>query len=348
MSGVKVVVAGSGSALIQDKAMLRDVRGSLWQSLDLRFATVASLSLLIHSILIYQINMVKLPPIRMIMIEKIPERFAKLIVDKPLPKPDKKPKSEQTKGAGDAASERPEAMPPRTEAREPKVRDRKEAKKAVAARAARVEKKIRTVGVLGMLTGVGTTASGPSVVDVLASAGRRGSGIDLETALANMDGLKRTSDIDVLDRKLVRSKEARVDRRMEIDDLVADITTPAAASLAKKGNFVIQRPESIEGAAATSAKRDTRAINKIVSSHKTSIRMTYEKYLKRDPGLAGKVTIRFTIAASGRVTAVQALENTTGSPELEHDILRKIRMWRFEQVSEGDATVTYPFVFRPS
>ena len=75
---------------------------------------------------------------------------------------------------------------------------------------------------------------------------------------------------------------------------------------------------------------------------------SYEKHLKRIPELAGKITVRFTIAASGRVTSVQILENTTGNNDLERDISRKIKMWRFEKIAEGDVTVTYPFVFQPA
>jgi len=86
----------------------------------------------------------------------------------------------------------------------------------------------------------------------------------------------------------------------------------------------------------------------VVASHKTSIRMSYEKYLKRIPDLAGKVTVRFTISATGRVTIVQILENTTACKELERDIVRKVKMWRFEAIPEGDVTVTYPFLFRSS
>ena len=48
------------------------------------------------------------------------------------------------------------------------------------------------------------------------------------------------------------------------------------------------------------------------------------------------------------ITDIQILENSTGSAELERDIKRKVRMWRFPTIPEGDATVTYPFIFRPS
>ena len=61
--------------------------------------------------------------------------------------------------------------------------------------------------------------------------------------------------------------------------------------------------------------------------------------------LSGKITVRFTISASGSVTMVKVLENTTGNTELENEIMRKIKMWQFEPIAEGDVTVSYPFVF---
>lgn len=347
MQGINVVVAGGGSAAILDKALLREIRGSLWQKIDPRFAIILFLSILIHSIVMYRINTLELKPVEMLLIEKIPERFARLIIEKPIPK--EKPQEKiSEKATTDDISIEAEKTVPKTPG-EKKAVEQKTAKRAVAARAARVEKKMRTVGVLGMLTGVGTTAKGPSVIDVLGSSHHKKERFqDLEKALENMSGLQQTGNMDVLNKKLVRSKDVAISHKESITDLVANVKTTQTATFAKKGNFIIQKPESIEGAASSDAKRDNSAINKIVASHKTSIRMSYEKQLKRIPELAGKITVRFTIAASGRVTSVQILENTTGNNDLERDISRKIKMWRFEKITEGDVTVTYPFVFQPA
>ena len=76
--------------------------------------------------------------------------------------------------------------------------------------------------------------------------------------------------------------------------------------------------------------------------------MVHNRALRLNPALAGKVTVRFTISASGSVTAVTIMENTTNNGELEQEIIRKVRMWRFETIPEGDVTVTYPFVFTPA
>jgi TonB family protein len=76
--------------------------------------------------------------------------------------------------------------------------------------------------------------------------------------------------------------------------------------------------------------------------------MSYEKFLKKAPDLSGKITIRFTINAEGSVTKLEVMENTTGNKELEDEIIRKVKMWNFESIPEGDVTVTYPLVFQPA
>lgn len=345
-----VIIAGGGASIPIDKRTLREIKGSMFAGIDRRFAILLLLNSFTIAILIHLIHTKELPPEKTVIIEEIPERFAKLIIDKPLPKLEKKEtaQSNTKEQPLDETPDEPIEETPKTQA-EKNIVERKQAQKAVAQRAARVEKKMRTVGVLGMLTGTGSTAKGPSVVDVLGDMNKNKSKFkDLEAALENMSGLQNTKSADILSKKLVKSKEVSIDHREKIDELVSGIESAQTTALTKKGNFVIQRPESIEGAGSSNTKRDNSAINKVVSSNKVSIRMSYEKYLKRMPDLSGKITVRFTISASGRIASVQILENTTGSSELENAIKRKVKMWRFASIPEGDVTVTYPFIFRPS
>lgn len=341
----RVVVAGTYLGSAVDIALLRSVRGSLFSKLDRRFFIVAILSVALHGILVYIIKNKHLDPPSVMVIEEMPERFARLIIEKPMPKKNVVSKT-STETVPGSESEKSETKQASTTNAPPTTTQKKAARKAVDAQVARVENKIRTVGVLGMLTGVGTTAKGPTVVDVLGTMEkRRNNQIDLEAALDKMTGLQKTKHVDVLNSKLVKSKEVAISHKESIDDLLAHVDQAKTIDLAKRGSFIIQKPQSIEGAASSDTKRDFDAISAIVSSHKTSIRMSYEKYLKRDPTLAGKITIRFTIAASGSVTMVTIIENSTGNSDLEDEITRKIRMWRFEPIPEGDVTVTYPFVF---
>lgn len=340
----RIIVVSSGTRLAIDKSTLRYIRGGVWAKIDPRFALMIFLSLVVHGIIIYLAVRVEVKPKEEIVLEKIPERFAKLIIDKPLPKADKKSKDALVN------SEKKEGAKTNTPVSGPSSKvQRSEARKNMQEKVQKVENKVRTVGVLGMLSGVGSTAKGPAVVDVLGTMKDKSEKIQgLDEVLANMTGLKKNEPIEVLDRKLVKSKDVAVTHKEQIDDLIADVSEVKTYDLAKKGDFQIQRPESIEGAASNNSKRDPQAINDVVTSHRSSIKMTYEKYLKRDPNLEGKITIRLTIAASGNVISVKVVENTTGNTEFADEIIRKVRMWEFEPVTDGEVTVSYPFVFTPA
>ena len=342
-----IIIAGSGSRVMLDRVTLRQIRGVCWARVDIRFFIIALLSVLFHVVLIFYIGKLKLKPVEEMVIEQVPERFAKLIIEKPIPKIP----PQSTVKTGSETPEKSTSSKPEEKRSGSGVSsiERTQAQKSVQVRTDKVEQKVRTVGVLGMLTGVGSTAKGPSVVDVLGTIGdKKDKFKDLDAALESMAGLKKTQTTDVLNKKLVKSKDVSISHKEEIDNLIANVGQAKTMDLAKKGDLVIQRPESIEGAASSNAKRESEAINAVVSSHKTSIRMSYEKYLRRDPSLAGKITIRITIAASGSVTMVKVVENTTGNSELEQEIMRKVRMWQFEPITDGEVTVSYPFVFMPA
>ncbi|KMQ52226.1 putative abductin-like protein [Chitinispirillum alkaliphilum] len=336
----------AGAATYGLNYMIEEVRGSFWNSLNPRFIAVVLFSILLHIAFIMYSSTIEIEQEDPLEIERVPERFARLIVDRPPPRGQtvseaiKKAGTERdaAKGESDLSEQK---APPATRA---------QAKQAVVERTEHVEQKVRNVGVLGMLTGTGeTTKKGGSVADVLGSIepDRRRSR-NLDEAIEGIKGLQRTERVDVLDQKLVRTKDVSVSHRESIDDLVAGIGGAKTADLARRGEFVIQRPESIEGAASSSAKRDQSAINKIVTSHRASLRMSYQRHLRRNPELGGVITVRFTIAASGSVVSVNVISNTTGNSELEQDIVRRIRLWRFDAIPEGEVTVTYPFVFSPA
>jgi TonB family protein len=346
-----IIVAGGGQAAI-DARLIAKVRGSMVTGMDVKFMLVVVVSLAIHGIGLGILTSIKVQKKQMAL-EEMSQRFVKLIVDKPMPKQEKQ-KTEKT-GAATATSaavtEQKTQQPDQQTGTPAPITEKQRAvaRKTVERQVARVEQKIRTVGVLGMLTGVGSTAKGPMVVDVLGAVrGGKERTQDLDKALEGITGLQKVDNLGTMDQKLVKSKDVTVSNRENIDNIIAGIGAAKSTDLSKQGDFVISKPEAVEGAASASSKRDTRAINDVVLSHKASVRMSYEKYLKRDPKLAGKVTIRFTITAAGTVTNVEVVENSTGNTDLENEIMRKVQMWKFEPVPEGDATVTYPFVFRPS
>ncbi len=341
-----VFVAGTTNSGIT-KNLLKEVRGSFLDSVSVRFLGVILVSVLVHIALILYSNSVEIVQEDIIEIERVPERFARLIVDRPPPRGQSvseaiKKAVEEKKGTAEVQTATPQETVSAPVSQQ-------QAQEAVVQRSAKVEEKVRNVGVLGMLTGTGEGTKGGSVADVLGSIdSRRDRSRSLDDALEGIKGLQRTKRVDVLDQQLVRSKDVTVSHRESIDDLVAGVAGAKTADLARRGEFVIQRPESIEGAASSDAKRDQSAINEIVASHRSSLRMSYQRHLRRNPELGGVITVRFTIAASGQIVNLVVTGNTTGNTELQEDIIRRIRLWRFDPIDEGDVTVTYPFVFSPA
>lgn len=94
------------------------------------------------------------------------------------------------------------------------------------------------------------------------------------------------------------------------------------------------------------AGRSPEEIYGTVQRHLGGIRHEYNTRLREKPGLCGKITMRFTIEPSGRVTDCRVLRSTADDPVLEQALMKRILSWNFDACAHcGTATVTYPFVF---
>jgi hypothetical protein len=89
-------------------------------------------------------------------------------------------------------------------------------------------------------------------------------------------------------------------------------------------------------------------IERVVNAHRSEIRFCYERELGRNPGLSGKVNMKWTIGAGGRVEGVQVKDNTTGSRTLSDCIGGYLKDWQFPTPAEGSkADVEWPWIFKP-
>jgi len=88
-------------------------------------------------------------------------------------------------------------------------------------------------------------------------------------------------------------------------------------------------------------------LSKIVGRKTGSIKSCYEQALKRNPTLKGKVTVRFTISGSGKVSTARAVVNelTKGVGDC---IVRTFKRFRFPPPEGGSVTFEYPFMFTPA
>ncbi len=92
---------------------------------------------------------------------------------------------------------------------------------------------------------------------------------------------------------------------------------------------------------------DKDVIARYIETQLGQIRYCYERQLSANPGLYGKVMIKFTIAGNGGVVAQNIGLTTLKSAMVEGCILRRVSGWRFPQPKGGTKVlVSYPFLFK--
>ena len=90
---------------------------------------------------------------------------------------------------------------------------------------------------------------------------------------------------------------------------------------------------------------DREAVAKTVNSHLQEVRACYERALLKEPALAGKVVLEWTISTSGAVTSAKTKSSTLRNSAVESCILTNLKTWRFPPARGGQVIVSYPFLF---
>ncbi len=76
------------------------------------------------------------------------------------------------------------------------------------------------------------------------------------------------------------------------------------------------------------------------------VKQCYERELKSNAALRGKVKVSWTVGADGKVRSPRVVQNTTGNRSMQSCITAAIRGWRFPK-AESPTDVEYPFKFKP-
>jgi TonB family protein len=117
-------------------------------------------------------------------------------------------------------------------------------------------------------------------------------------------------------------------------------TEPAAKSPA---------PETIPGKAEVRGSLDKEIIRRVIRQHINEMKSCYEERLPARPDMSGRVSVKFTIAATGMVTESELAHSTMNEPTVEACLIKAVRRWQFPRPEGGGIViVTYPFSFTPS
>jgi hypothetical protein len=215
-----------------------------------------------------------------------------------------------------------------------------------------VSREVSNVGILRQLTGTGGTGgtgrAAMSSLDFGTGSGD-GEGGDLDQVLSGVDGLAT--------RGMSGSgsggsgtgggiRGGRSGRAADIDDLVSDMGSAQSRSMNRKGDLTVEAPSEVAGQGRKSIYRSPDAIQEVLQVHVPAIRYCYERELKRNPELKGKVTIRIVVASDGSVRDAVIVSSTLNNERVERCILSRIKLWKdFKSIDASDGDVAFRQVY---
>ena len=312
------------------------VRGSWMTGLDWAFTAIGSASFLAHLAFVMYLRNVDWP--RKPDIEEIPDRFVQIMVKAKPPEP---PKNQVTKD--DSTEEKkPDKSASSGAAKNTAKRELSPAEKARldAERRARLSEQVRNTGILKLL-GAKADGSG-SIADVL---GKGDVDRDQEKAFQGVGGLAvATSEASL---RGVKSGTGGSGKVADIGSLrgagaIAGGTTGAGVTEKRVSGVVRSEAPAVDGAL------DPALVSKEVRARIGAVKACYERALKRNPNLSGKIKVRWTITAAGTVSGVEISDDSMGDSEVSSCIKQLVARWRFPAPSGGSVEVEFPFVFTAS
>lgn len=307
-----------------------EIRGTVFRQIDQFFFLILAGSLFVHFSGATFIACQPKVEERELSLEEFSDRFAKVIIPETKPPP-----PTETKDSSDKKDETKEEKKEPTEKKAGKEKaPTSNADEQKAAMQAKVAKS-------GLLKVIGAAAGGSGAFeDVL--GGSSGVG-DVTSALSGASGVG-VATADSL--AAGGPKGGAAGSAAGIGDL--GTSGGGNVALAEKGTAAVRGGVSMQAPEVESKDVDREKLASYVRGRKGAIQQCYEKELKRNPSLKGKVVVRFNITPSGRTSEIEIEENTLGNEAVASCIRTTIRTWIFPFKPDSDVPVAYPFVFAPA
>jgi len=107
-------------------------------------------------------------------------------------------------------------------------------------------------------------------------------------------------------------------------------------------------PETRKGTGNKKGGRDPSEVRQIMDSNKGAVFALYNRALRDNPDLQGKVVFEITIAPSGEVLNCRVLSSELKDSELERKLVARIKLIRFPPQDVDTLVTTAPYDFLPS
>jgi len=132
----------------------------------------------------------------------------------------------------------------------------------------------------------------------------------------------------------------------------SSIKPPANAPKTVVARAAPTQPRSTKGSARRPSQRAAAAadaeLRQELQPKMRALKDCYERALKLDSYLSGKVTLHFDIGPSGRTSRVRLVDHSLRSKQVVDCIARRARAWRLPAPADAPVAVSYPLVFSPT
>ena len=155
-----------------------------------------------------------------------------------------------------------------------------------------------------------------------------------------------------IDRALLTSKHGTRSSGVNVSELSRDTggialagreTTKVEAPEASKGEGGVQKPRQLDA-----RQRSIEEIRRVFDTNKGAIFATYNRALRTDPTLQGKVVLELGIDPTGRVADCRVVASEISDEAVVAKIISRIRLFDFGKRDVGTTTISYPVHFLPT
>ena len=297
---------------------------------DRRFRRILNITVLIGVMLSIIVTLLPVPKLEQVAVHEVPKRIARLVLEQrkptppPPPPPVEQPKPEAKTEPQPTPKPEPKPQTKPTPKPEPKTRT---AARERAARSGimafsnelaelRDDRNVALLESPQRLSSAGKTATGETQRSILTSRASKGSG-GINTA-----GLSR-------DTGTTRLASRSTERITSPTDTVA-----TAADVARARNKLGGRTDE--------------EIQLMFDRNKAAINNIYNRALRSNPTLRGKVVFRLTIAPDGQITGIKVVSSELNDSALERKLVLHIKRINFGAKDVAATTLNYTMDFFPS
>jgi hypothetical protein len=155
-----------------------------------------------------------------------------------------------------------------------------------------------------------------------------------------------------IDRSLLTSKHGTRSAGVNVTALSRDTggvalagreTTKVDVPIGSTGAGGVRKPRELDA-----RQRSIEDIRRVFDSNKGAIFAIYNRALRRDPTLQGKVVLELVISPSGQVMECKVVASEITDETVIAKIISRIRMFDFGKRDVGTTTISYPVHFLPT